>query len=316
MHGLGQAHKAIKSARRIAIAGHVNPDGDSIGSLLALGLALERLGKEVVMLSADGVPRRYLALPGASRIVKAVTTPVDLAIAVDCSNREILGRSFEAFQRAGTILEIDHHEFRRPFGQARYIDTKAAAVGEMIHDLIIYLGIRITGAIAQNLLASIVVETNSFRLPNVRERTFEICTDLLKKGVDFYALTDAIFWSRSRQSVFLSGICFSRCRFTDRGRLAWSVVRRDDFRKTGGRDEDVDTVADEMRSIQGVDIAVLFREKDRQTLRVSLRSKDRINVGGVAEAYNGGGHFDVAGCSIPNTPLAMRGLLRRARGLL
>jgi len=310
--------KRISAADNIIISGHVNPDGDSIGSLLGLGLGLEALGKRVYMLSPEGVPAKYRGLPGASRIKKGVNKikKTDLAIAVDCSNKEILGRAFTAFERAGFVIEIDHHNFRRPFGDIRLLDTKAAAVGEMIYELLGKLSVKITEDIALNLLTSILVETNSFKLPTVRPVTFEICADLVKTGVDFYNLTETIFWSRSRESIILSGICMARCKFLMAGRIVWSIINKDDFNSVGGKDEDVDSIADEMRSIKGVKIAILFRGRDGKNLRVSLRSKNKINVAAIAESYNGGGHYDVAGCSIPKSKRAIASLLVRAKDLL
>ena len=307
--------KIIK-AKNIVIASHINPDGDSIGSLLSLGLGVERLGKRVYMISADGVPKRYGFLPGADRIARNTKRSVDLAIAVDCSNREILGPAYNIFKKAKDILEIDHHEFKRPFGNLFLVDSKAAAVGELVYLLLEKLKVYIDRDIAQNLLTSIIVETNSFRLPNVRPLTFEICTELIKKDVDFYKLVDMVFWSRTRESAVLSGICLARCRFIEDGRLAWSIIRQNDFDRIKGEDEDIDAVADEILSIQGVEIVVLFREKNKKNLRVSLRSKGRINISGIAEYYRGGGHFDIAGCTIPNTPDSIKELLTMARSLL
>jgi len=306
----------IVKAKNIIIAGHINPDGDSIGSLLSLGLGIEKLGKKVYMVSADGVPKKYRFLPGASRIIKHTNESVDLAIAVDCSNKEVLGRAYNIFKKAKIILEIDHHEFKRPFGNLFLIDYKASAVGELVYLLLEELKINIDKQIAQNLLTSIIVETDSFRLPNVRALTFEICKELVEKGVNFYKLVDMVFWSRSKQSAVLSGVCLARSKFIDDGRLAWSVIRKKDFDRINGEDEDIDAVADEIRSIQGVEIVVLFREKNKKLLRVSLRSKGKINIAAVAEYYKGGGHFDIAGCTIPNDLKSMNELLDMASSLL
>jgi len=316
MHDLALIKRKIKAAREIVVSGHVNPDGDSIGSLLSLGLGLEKLNKRVQMLSVDGVPQKYTGLPGAKRIVEKITRPVDLAIAVDCSNREILGPAFEMFKGAKDILEIDHHEFRRPFGNIRYIDHKAAAVGELIYALLKKLEVSISSDIAQNLLTSIIVETDSFRLPNVSRFTFEVSAELVKNGVDFYRLVNTVFWSTTKECAMLSGICLSRCKFLKANRIVWSIIRQSDFRRIKGKDEDVDAVADQMRAIKGVDIAVLLREKEDGRLRVSLRSKDKINIAQVAEYYGGGGHFDVAGCTISNNPEIIRQLLALTEKLL
>lgn len=306
----------IYRAKKIAIASHINPDADSIGSLLALGLGIEKLGKRVYMISADGVPKKYNFLPGASRILNNIDKRVDLAISVDCSNKELLGQSQAVFRNAVDILEIDHHEFRRPFGSIFFVDKKAAAVGELVYLLLEKLNIAIDKEIAQNILTSIIVETNSFRSPTVRSFTFEICRELLERGAPFYKLVDMLFWSESKESVILSGICLSRCKFIKNGRLVWSAVKGKDFYSIKGKDEDVDAVADQMRSIKGVEIAILFREKNKELLRVSLRSKGRINVGAIAEYYKGGGHFDVAGCHIANNQKSIKELLTMAERLL
>ena len=316
MDGLTKAKTSILAAKEIAISGHINPDGDSIGSLLSLGLGLEKLGKRVYMVSYDGVPPRYKKLPGASRILKVIDRPVDLAISVDCSNKEILGPAYNFFARATEILEIDHHDFRRPFGDISYVDEKAAAVGEMVYSLLKKLNVDITKDIAQNLMASIIVETSSFRLPNVRPFTFQVCTELFKAGLDFYELVDLIFWSRTKQSAILSGICLARSKFIKGDRIAWSIIHKKDFDKVSGRHEDVDAAPDEMRTIKKVDIAILFRENGRDTLRVSLRSKKNINVASIAERYGGGGHFDVAGCTIPNNRRSIAEFLEHAERLL
>lgn len=316
MHDLREVKRHILESRNIVIAGHINPDGDSIGSLLALGLGLERLGKRVYMVSPDGVPKRYVKLPRAGRIIKNTKINPDLAISVDCSNKELLGSAFKIFKRSKLILEIDHHEFRRPFGDIRFIEHKAAAVGELIYSLLRELKVKITRDIAQNLLTSIIVETNSFRLPNVRTLTFKVCADLISKDVDFYKLVDLVFWSKTGESAILTGICLSRCRFLKEGRIAWSIVRNSDFNRIRGRDEDVDAVADEMRSIRGVKIVVLFREAKKGILRLSLRSKGNINIASLAEKHGGGGHFDAAGCTILYNQKAIKGLLQGAEKLV
>lgn len=316
MSGIKEAREIIAEAKKIAIAGHINPDGDSIGSLLSLGLGLERLGKRVYMISEEGVPHRYRNLPGARRIVKKVNEPADLAISVDCSNKEILGNTYNYFRKASNILEIDHHDFRRPFGNKVFVDNKAAAVGEMVYLLLKALKVDITKEIAQNLMTSIVVETNSFRLPNIRRFTFELCAELIEAGIDVYKLMDMLFWSKRKESAVLSGICLARCKFRRGGRIAWSLIEKKDFDRVGGSAEDVDPVPDDMRAIKSVKIAVLFRENHNNALRVSLRSKCGINVAALAEQHDGGGHFDVAGCNIPNSPASIRAFLKEAERLL
>lgn len=316
MKGIRKAVLAINNARTIAIAGHINPDGDAIGSLLSLGGGLKQLGKKVYMVSQDGVPKKYRHLPGAKDVQKTLKETVDLAITVDCNCRAMLGRIFPSLSRAKTLLEIDHHDIRQPFGDICLEDHEAAAVGEQIYILLRQLGATITREIAQNILTSIIVETNSFKLPNARPFTFQVCAELMRTGVDFYRLVDMVFWSNTKEVALLSGLCMSRCKFEENGKLVWSHMKQVDYDKVNGKDEDVDAAPDLMRAITGVDIAVLFREKSPKKLRVSLRSKNEINVAQVAEIYRGGGHTDNAGCVIPNSPKVMKELLAAARKLI
>lgn len=188
----------------------------------------------------------------------------------------------------GSLLSIDHHEFRRPFGNIKLIDIDAASVGEMIHLLLKKLNIKITEDIALNLLTSIIVEIDSFQLPNVTDKTFKICSELLEKKIDFHKLVNLIFWSQTKESLLLAGICFLRFKFLKKNQLVWSIITKKDFAQAKGKDEDVDAVADQMRSIKEVKIAVLFREKENNHIRVSLRSKGKINVAAIAEKFNGG----------------------------
>jgi phosphoesterase RecJ-like protein len=317
MKNLQKVKNIIQKSKNILVTCHINPDGDAIGSMLALALGLESLKKKVTMVCCDGIPQVYRLLPGASKVKNITTNKVhDLAIAVDCNSSDMLSVDYNIFKKAKNILEIDHHEFRESFGTISLIDNYAAATGEMIYLLLKSLKIKISKEIAQNLLTSLIVETNSFRLPTVRGLTFKICSELMHTGVNFTKLTDMVYWAQRKESVLLTGICLERCRFMNNGEIAWSIIKQSDFKKIHGLDEDVDVVPDIMRSIQGTKISVLFREQNDQTLRVSLRSKGRINIAKIAKAYGGGGHYDVAGCLIANNKKTINGLLAKAAKLL
>lgn len=316
MIGLKEAVKAILQSKRIVIACHVNPDGDCIGSLLALGLGLASIGKRVYMVSDDGVPGRYQNLPGASKIRETIGKVPDMAITVDCNAKEMVGKPFDVIKKTKYILEIDHHEYRKPFGNLFLIDTKASAVGEIVYRLFKYLKVGITKDIAQNILTSIIVETNSFRLPVVGTLTFRVCADLMKTGIDFSRLSEIVYWSKTKEGSVLSGQCMANLKVIQKGKIAWTLVTRKDFIRTRGKKEDVDTVANDILSINTVKIAIFFREQNAKFLRVSLRSKGRLNVASIANKYGGGGHFDSAGCYIANNKKEIAGLIETAKGLL
>ncbi len=316
MRGFKKIRRGILGARSIAISSHANPDGDSIGSLLALGLALKSLGKKVYMLCQDKIPPSYRSLPGAGRIIKTTKKRVDLAIAVDCSIIDLLDKNIPVFKKAKSVLEIDHHEFRRSFGDMQIVDHRAAAVGELIYFLLKKLNIKISRNMAENLLTSIIVETNLFKLANVRPVTFKICAELLKNKLSFSQLVDKLYGARTKESMMLSAACLMRAKFLKDNRIIWSVIRDKDLTMTGGKDYDTDAIASEMNSMKGIKIAVLFREKDSETLKVSLRSKGDINIGKIAQEYKGGGHLDVAGCYIPNKMKSIMKILSSAGSLL
>lgn len=317
MKGLRTAEKAIKEAKTIAVVCHVNPDGDTIGSMLSLAGGLEKLGKKVVMVSPCDIPPQYSSLPGAEKVKKIPDRSTDLAITVDCNSPEMVGPALRDIrERSRLILAVDHHVIREPFEDISFIDHRASAVGEMVYVLLNKLKAAIDREIACSILTSIIVETNSFRLPSVRKETFEICAALFKTGINFNEIVETVFWQKNRQAVVLAGLCMARCKFLAKGRLAWTFVRKQDYKISGGKDRDVDVIPDEIRAINGVDVTVFFREQHDGKLRVSLRSKKDINVGEFAKSYGGGGHSDVAGCVIKNSRGEIKEFLRKARKLL
>lgn len=313
--GLKEAAEKIRSAYNIVIACHVNPDGDAIGSLVSLGLGLKQMGKEVDMLSPDGIPKMYRRLPGVDCIEKKTSRVPELAVAVDSGNKKLLGRSLETFKKAKWVLSIDHHEVREPYGNLQIVEPESSSVGELIYLLLKELNVDITKDIAVNILTSIIVETNSFRLPNIRPLAFEICARLLETGIDFYSLSEMVYWSKTKEASLILGICLSRCKYLKEGKIIWSILKQEDLENTGGKKEDADSVVGEMLSVKDVDIAVFFREEG-DVIRVSLRSKGKVNVAEIARKYDGGGHSDSAGCFVTNSDEFINKILRDAESLL
>jgi phosphoesterase RecJ-like protein len=316
--GYGNAARAIRAARTIAIACHRHPDGDCLGSLSALGAALKKMGKRVSLYCPGSIPARYRFLPLAGRIKSGGGKgSYDLAISVDCGDRSQLGAIYKkVFARSRRILEIDHHSTRNPFGNIALIDQNASAVGEIIYNLLKRMRVRPGKAAATGMLVSFIVETSSFRLPTVTSKTFAICRELLKNDIDFYAITNRYYWIRSVAEVQLTGLSMSRIKLRMNKRLAYSHIGLSDLRRFKGKDENVDAAADEIRAIENVRAVVLFREINKKRLRVSLRSKEGVDVGKVAKIFGGGGHFDVAGCYIPNRKSSKEAVLREVAGAI
>lgn len=300
---------AISSAKKVLIASHVNPDGDTIGCQLALGLALLQLGKKVTLASQDGVPSRFQFLPGSELIVSQTSDAFDVAIAVDCGSAGQLGSIRPVFFRTRTTVQIDHHDFGDTFGKIQVLEEEASAVGEIVYEVIRALKAEITPAIATCLLTSIVIDTGSFRFSNIRPKTFDVCSKLIKKGVDLQHLIEESYWLKSRSMARLTGYCQMHTQFSQNGVVAWTTAMQKDFKRFKAKLSDVDAVADDLRSIEGVKVAATFRETEKKRFRVSLRSKYGINVAAVARQFGGGGHHNSAGCSIPASEKEKKRLL-------
>ena len=311
-----EAVRAIRAAKKIIVACHVNPDGDTLGCQLALGLSLLRLGKRVILLSQDGVPNRFQFLQGSELIVSKTSEAAELAIAVDCGSKAQLGNIAPIFFKAKTTVQIDHHDFGEAFGKIQVMEEEASAVGEIVYELIRALKVEITPAIATCLLTSIIVDTGAFRFSNIRPKTFDVCSRLIRTGVDLQHLIEESYWKKSRSMARLSGHGLMNARFSENGQVAWTTVYQKDFKRFRAQLSDVDAVADDLRAIEGVKIAVCFRETDKKRFRVSLRSTYGINVANVARLFGGGGHHNSAGCSISNLESEKEKLLKELETLI
>lgn len=311
-----RAVNAIRRAKSVLIAAHLNPDGDTLGCMTALGLALLPTGKKITLACQDGVPTRFQYLPASELVLSQVSESYDVAIAVDCGSAKQLGTLAKPFLRAKTTIQIDHHDFGEAFGKIQVLEHDASAVGEIIYQMIRSMKVEITPAIATCLLTSIVIDTGSFKFSNIRPQTFEICSKLIQKGVDLPHLIEEAYWTKTRPMAQLTGHCLLNTSYSEDNRLAWATVTQKEIKRYEAKLSDADAIADELRTIDGVTIAALFRETERKTYRVSLRSRHGVNVAAVAKLFGGGGHHNSAGCSIKNTEEEKEKLLRELQALL
>ncbi len=314
--GFKEALRALNSAKKIMVVSHVNPDGDTLGCMLALGLALMQKGKKVLLVCQDGVPTRYQYLPGSELVQSECREKADAAVAVDCGGERQLGTLRSAFFKARNTIQVDHHDFGDAFGKIQVLDPEASAVGEIIFHLIQDLKAEITPAIATCLLTSIIVDTGAFRFSNTRSKTFEICARLCKTGVDVQHLIEESYWVKSRSMALLTSFAILNSKFSKDGNVAWAVVSQRNLQRLGAGLSDADSVADDLRSIEGVKIAAVFRQTERGNYRVSLRSRKGIHVAMVAQRFGGGGHHNSAGCSIGRNAADRRKLLKALEELI
>ncbi|HHV61608.1 MAG TPA: bifunctional oligoribonuclease/PAP phosphatase NrnA [Firmicutes bacterium] len=301
-----QAARILLGARSFLIMSHIFPDGDSIGSLLALGLALARRSKEVMLVCPDDIPEAYAFLPGIDGILTlgdakerlAAGNKVDLVITLDSSDLERLGKGADLIPGNACIVNIDHHVTNKNFGTYNFIKVDAAAVGEQIYALLLALGVDIDRDIAMCLLTALITDTGSFRYSNTTAETFGIAAKLVEKGAEPAVIAEHVFETKPFSSLKLLGRVLDNLELSPDGRVAWvSLPQRllDEFHVDEAQTEGFVNYA---RMVAGVEVAVLFREEPDFKVRVGLRSRDRVDVSRLAERFGGGGHAKAAGCTI------------------
>lgn len=302
MESLKSLKQIIDSGRRIWLSSHVSPDGDSIGSLIGLGLALESLGKEVSLVNTDETPELYQFLAGAERILRPdqVSGLPDTAILVDCSDLKRVGPDLaERLSQVPVLVNIDHHLSNSRFGHYNLVEEGAAATAEIIVKLLGPLGARLNQAMATALYTGIVMDTGSFQYSSTTSETFRLAALLLEQKVDLDLLRDKLFETQPLAQLKLLGEALLNLKISANGKIAWVEVDQEMLRRTGAKDEYCDRLINHPRSVAGVEIGMLFREIPGEQIKVGLRSKDYADVNQLASQFGGGGHRRAAGCVLP-----------------
>ncbi|NLC56864.1 MAG: bifunctional oligoribonuclease/PAP phosphatase NrnA [Armatimonadetes bacterium] len=312
-----RAAEALRAAGRVLLACHVNPDGDTMGSALALGLALQHAGKKVTLVSPDEVPLPYHFLPGSHQFQRSVPEgDYDVAAALDCDGESRMGSAAPAVRRAAQVIEIDHHTGTDRFGDIVVVDPTAAATGELVFGLLRLLALPITADVATNLYVALMTDTGSFRFANTTARCLRIAAELVDCGADPFRIADHVYETRSRAATLLLGRALASLKLSDDGQIAWGRLTAEDFQQAAATDAETEGIVNHLRAIAGVRVAILLREVNGK-VRVSLRSREPVDVAAVARVFGGGGHRVAAGCTLP-LPLATaeRRLLDEARAAL
>jgi phosphoesterase RecJ-like protein len=296
---LSQAAAAVRRSSRILIACHVRPDGDALGSLLALGKGCKSLGKQVTMVSPDGVPPAYHFLPSWEEIRTDATGGFDLAISVDADGSARLGSAEPAVLGAPFVIDLDHHVGPRPFGDLAIVDSGAAATGELVLALLDELVIEVTEEMARCLMAAILTDTGSFRFSNVTPRTMRLAARLIEAGASPGPIYEAVYERKPVAALRIAGRALADLESEAEGELVWAALSLADFAAAGATEEDTDGIVGTLQSTAGARVAILFREEPGGEVRVSLRSRDGTNMARVAQLFGGGGHQAAAGCTLP-----------------
>jgi phosphoesterase RecJ-like protein len=298
---------AIRARQSFVLSSHARPDGDAIGSQLAMAYALRALGKDVRVVNRDPAPPPLMAFAGVPdiEIAEKVDGNFDAAIIMECGDLARTG--VEGLDR-GFVINIDHHPGNTGYGQINWLDPGAAACGEMVFDLVVGLGVPLTTEIATHVYVAILTDTGSFHFSNISPRTFDICRGLLEAGVDPVGVARSVYDSGTMARLKLSGALLSGMRIDPTGRIALLYLDHEIARAAGGTYEDTDGLINEPLTVKEVQAVVFFKHVQGDEYRVSMRSKGAIDVNAVAKAFGGGGHKNAAGCTAVGRIDALRQL--------
>ncbi len=298
---LAAAAQMIREADRILFFLHVSPDGDSIGSTLAMVHALRKAGKTAIGVGVDPVPRIYSFLPGWDTLFvpwQEVEGEWDLACFLDCGDLERVGAGMPVVKKAKRTLNVDHHITNAVYGEYNYLDFSAAAVGELAFLLLRELGLAIDPTIATCIYTSIVADTGGFKYDSTAPRTHRIAAELLEAGAKPYEVASAIFENESMARLALLSQVLATLHVDPSGKIASVHVTREMLERTGAGEEEVEGLVNYARSVTGVEVGLLFRETPEGSIRVGLRSRRYVDVGAVAKQFGGGGHARASGCGL------------------
>lgn len=325
MSVIGDFHTIVEHLRtgsRFALVYHLQPDGDTVGSCLALQRALERLGKTATVCGDDPVPSYYSYLTGFDRIAKPhdIAGQLDAVLFIDCGDLARAGSGADLAARASLTMNVDHHLTNTVYGTLNYVDTRAAAVGEMVYQLIKALDVPLDHEMAECIYTAITTDTGSFRYENTSVDSHLIAAEVIAlHDVIPWVIAQRIFENRSYASLRLAGKAIDSLAVEGEGRIAHISVTQAMLAATGASEEDVEGLIAYPRSLESVDVALRFYETGDGRVKVSLRSKGDTDVSRIAAEFRGGGHPRAAGCTLDG-PLdvardQMLSAVRRAIGL-
>jgi phosphoesterase RecJ-like protein len=295
---LARIRDEVMRRERFLITSHIRPDGDSIGSQMALAYALEALGKQVRLVNRDAAPPSLHAFPGVERIEVAeqVEGAYDALFVMECGD---LSRTGVAGLDDYFTINIDHHPGNAMFGAVNWFDGGAAACGEMVFDVIATLGVALTVEMATHIYMAILTDTGSFHYSSISPRTFDICRQALEAGVDPVTIARTVFDSNNVGRLKLFGAVLNTIQLDPSGRLAMLYLDHDMARTAGGTYEDTEGLINLPLTVREIQAVAFYKESDDGQYRVSMRSKGDIDLCSVAKRFGGGGHKNASGCTVP-----------------
>jgi phosphoesterase RecJ-like protein len=288
--------KELRDNKRFLLTTHVNPDGDAIGSLGALALVLEDLGKQVVAYCQDEIPGFLRFLPYSERIVREIPGPngFDVAVVLDCGELDRIGSAAEALQQVEKIIHIDHHSSSDDFGQLNLVRPECSSTAEILYEIFQAIPAALSSQAAENIYTAILTGTGSFRFANTTARALDIAAEMVALGVTPEKIASKLYDSMSPERLRLLALSLDTLTLRANGRLATMQVSRRMLEETKTSVMDTDGFVNYPRGINTAEMAIFFREMDSGKVNVSLRSRGRLNVAEFARNYDGGGHHNAA----------------------
>ena len=287
----------LSKGRSFLLMTHKDPDTDAIGSLLAIGKALLDAKKEVVLLTEKPVPAVYRLLRGADKIVQGFDSRknFDAVVVLDCADIERIGCFPGCLEGHRPLINVDHHETNSLFGDLNLVDPHGSSTGELVFNIIKAADFRISYEIAENIFAAIQADTGSFRYNNTSSTCLAVAAELLEYGVKPWEISRKMMDEYSLSRLRLLEMALGSIEFHHQGKVGMMTISLDMFKKAGASESDSERFVDYPRSVSGVEIAALIRERDKDDYKFSLRSNGRANVAELAFRFGGGGHAMAAG---------------------
>ncbi len=300
---------------------HVRPDGDAIGSVLAMGEVLEQKGKEAELYCQDELLEWQKTLPGAEKLKSKFPDNVEkfqVAIILDCGELNRTGKEDSKIETIPILINIDHHLTGKPFTELRMADTRVSSTSELLFDLFSAFDITWTSSICTNLYVGIFTDTGSFRFSNTNERCLEIASYLAKHGVSPSEVAEKIYNTCKPNRLNLLHEVLGTLELDSANTIAHITATREMFQKTGTTSRDTEDFINFPRAIKGIKIAIFFREEENRVINVSFRSVGKINVAKLAGIFGGGGHYNAAACRFKNNKIGVvkQEVLRAANDFL
>lgn len=295
---LSEIADIIKSGRTFLVTSHIRLDGDAVGSELALYESLRQMGKEVIVYNRDGTPELYRFLPDAGVIVNVLESVrgFDAVFVLDCSEIDRVGEEAGRIASIRRIINIDHHVSNDRYGHLTLTDPDASSTGEMIYRLLEGMKVEMTKDIATNLYTAILTDTGAFRYSNTSKETFLISSLLVGKGADPSRIAQQVYETNPATKIRLLAKALGTLEFYGNGAIGIVHVSQKMLSEADALWEYTEGFVEFPRSVEGVEVAVLFSEIGEKIYKASLRSKGRINVEQIARAFGGGGHHNAAAC--------------------